>query len=448
MNIKRVLDEAASNLMIEKPVIKILKEESKRVVSILKEELKKSKVSAEVFIGGSFAKNTLIKGEFYDVDIFVRFDWRYEKLSEILERVLEKIAKKNKLKLESLHGSRDYFRIIIRDNIIFEIVPVVKIKKPKEARNVTDLSYFHVNYVKNKIRKGNLSREIVLAKQFCKARKIYGAESYVNGFSGYAIECLIINYKSFEKMLKELVKVKIGERIVIDSAKHYKKKEDVLFEMNESKLGSPIILVDPTWKERNALAALSRETFERFQDAAKKFLKHPSKEFFVIRKFDIQSFKNNARKSNAELVKIEITTNKQPGDIAGTKMKKFSSYLEKELRRYFDILEKEFEYSGENSAKLYLSAKSKGEIIRTGPPKDFEAHAKSFRKANKNVFEKNGVLHARVKINFTAKKFISDFLKKYNKTIKSMGITGLELINSAEASRLLKSRQLLLRGNL
>ena len=427
MNVKNILDEVAPNLLIEKPMIKILKDESKRIVSLLQAELKKSKVSAEVFLGGSFAKNTLIKSEFYDVDTFVRFDWRYENISIILKEVLEKVAKKNKLKLETIHGSRDYFRILVRDNIIFEIVPVIKIKKPREARNVTDLSYFHVNYIKNKIRKGNLSEEIVLAKQFCKAQRIYGAESYVNGFSGYALECLIINYKSFEKMLKELSKVKVGERVIVDSAKHYKDKSNVLFEMNESKLSSPIILVDPTWKERNALAALSREVFEKFQVAAKAFLKSPNKSFFEIKKFDVSSFEAKAKKSKNEFVKLNITTEKQPGDIAGTKMKKFASYLENELQRYFEIVDKEFEYGGDNGARLYLSVKSKGELIRTGPPKDFEAHAKAFRKANENVFEKNGVLHARIKINLSAEKFIKDFVKKYDKNIKSMGISGLKV---------------------
>jgi tRNA nucleotidyltransferase (CCA-adding enzyme) len=289
------------------------------------------------------------------------------------------------------------------------------------------LSYFHVSYVKNKIRKGNLAREIVLAKQFCKAQKVYGAESYVNGFSGYALECLIIYYKSFEKMLKELVKAKATERVIVDPAKAFKKKGDVLFEMNESKLGSPIILVDPTWKERNALAALNRETFEKFQTAAGEFLKHPRREFFEIKKFDISKLEGRAKKAKAEFLKIEVETNRQPGDIAGTKLKKFSIYLESALSKYFDIEEKEFEYAGENKATIYLIAKSKGEIVRIGPPVKLEKHAAAFKKENKNVFEKNGILHVRIKVSFSAKKFIEDFAKKYGKNIKSMDIVGLKI---------------------
>jgi tRNA nucleotidyltransferase (CCA-adding enzyme) len=421
---KRVLEEVASNLLIGKKEVNALREETKKVISLVENELKTQRINAEVFAGGSFAKETLVKEEFFDIDIFVRFDWKYEDISRLLTKILDKIKKKSKLKIEKVHGSRDYFRII-KGKIVFEIVPVVKIKKPREARNVTDLSYFHVNYVRKKMRK--LAKEIVLAKQFCKSQKVYGAESYVNGFSGYALECLIIYYKSFEKMLKELVKVKFGERIIIDPAKHYKKKGDVLFEMNESKLGSPIILVDPTWKERNALAALSRETFEKFQESSRKFLKNPGKSFFEIKKFDIEHFKNKAKKEKGEFVKIELETNKQPGDIAGTKLKKFSNYLTRELARFFEIKDKEFDYSGENKATLYIIAKSKREITKIGPPKKFENNAREFKKQNKNVFEKNGILHAKIKINFSAKKFISDFAKKYHKSIKDMDIAKLEV---------------------
>lgn len=427
MSAKIILDESASGLMLDKSELKTLREETERVVSLIREGLKKEKISAEVFVGGSFAKGTLVKGEFYDIDVFVRFGWKYEDISSMLNKVLEKIVKKNKLKLEKLHGSRDYFRILVGKNIIFEIVPVTKIKKPKEARNVTDLSYFHVNYVKKKLKKGKLEKEVVLAKQFCKAQKIYGAESYVNGFSGYALECLIINYKSFEKMLRELSRAKPGERIIVDSEGFYKKKNDVLFEMNESKLSSPIVLVDPTWKERNALAALSSETFVKFQEAARNFIAKPSKEFFIVKKFDINNFKEKAKKSKAEFIKLEIETSRQPGDIAGTKLRKFASYLENEIARYFEIVEKEFEYFGENRADVYLIAIPKKEIVKIGPPTSFEKHAKAFRKYNKNVVEKDGNLYAKIKINFSAKKFIKDFEKKYAKTIKGMDVTGLRV---------------------
>ena len=71
--------------------------------------------------------------------------------------------------------------------------------------------------------------------------------------------------------------------------------------------------------------------------------------------------------------------------------------------------------------------KSKKEITRIGPPIKMLDYAASFRKANKNVFEKNGLLHTKIKVNFSAKKFISDFAKKGKKKLKEMGIVKLRV---------------------
>ncbi len=423
MGIKDVLN--CLDIMPGKTQIDIVKKESKLMVMLLKNGLREKKIKAEVFIGGSFPKGTLVKSEDYDIDIFVRFDNKYENISLILKSLTEKLAKSQKLEAESIHGSRDYIRLQ-KGEIIFEIVPVIKIKKPSEAQNITDLSYFHVNYVKKKLKR-NLAKEVVLAKQFCKAQKVYGAESYVSGFSGYALECLIIYYKSFEKMLKALANAK--EKVIIDPEKLYKNKDEIVISLNESKLKSPIVLVDPTWKERNVLAALNNETFLKFQESARRFLKHPDRDFFAIRKFDIKSFQERAKKDNAEFVKISIETDRQAGDIAGTKLKKFASYIEKELARFFEIKEKEFDYAGKDKATIYIAAKSRGEITRTGPPIKLKAHVAAFRKQNKKnkVFEKNGILHAKIKVKGTAKSFLDQFAKKFSKTIKSMGVVEMKI---------------------
>ena len=426
MKLKSVLDDIAKNLELEINEKNLILRKSQNIVSLIEGELKSGRIEADVFIGGSFAKNTLVRGDFYDVDVFIRFDWRYGDISKILEKILKKAVKKKKMTLETLHGSRDYFRIIEK-NIIFEIIPVVKIKKPREARNVTDLSYFHINYIRRKLKKRGLEKEVILAKQFCKAQKVYGAESYVSGFSGYALECLIVHYLSFEKMLRDLIKVKLGERLIIDIEKDYKRKRDILFDMNESKISSPVILIDPTWKERNALAALKWDTFKKFQEGAREFLKNPGREFFEIKKLDEGDLSDEAKRKNAEFLKVYLETKKQPGDIAGTKMKKFASYLERELGRYFFVIGKEFDYSGENNARAYLIVKSKKEITKTGPPSDFEKHARAFRKNNKDVFEKEGNLFAREKIKFSAKEFIKTFKKKYGLNIESMGISKFEI---------------------
>jgi len=420
MGLKRILKDL--NFSVDHKEFRKLKTEVNKFVRILDEAIKKE-YEADVFLGGSFAKRTLTKSERYDADIFVRFDWKYENLSDKLEKVVIVVAKRLNLKVKKIHGSRDYFRVFGEGNLVFEIIPVVKIKKVNEARNVTDLSYFHVRYVRRKLNE-KMRRELALAKRFLKAHSLYGAESYIQGFSGYGLECLIIYYKSFEKMLKELVKVPRGGRIVIDIEKHYKKKNEVFFEINESKLASPIILVDPTWKERNVLASLSTESFEKFQDVARKFLRNPSQKYFYKEIVDSQKIKKETYEG--ELLNIKLKTDRQEGDIAGTKMKKFSRLIERILGQYFLIVRNEFVYSGEgNFAHHYLIVKNrKKEIVKIGPPLGRIADVKRFEDSHKKTMYKEGYVCAKLDIGKSAK----EFLKKWANSkegilkMKDMGI--------------------------
>jgi tRNA nucleotidyltransferase (CCA-adding enzyme) len=414
------------NFSIDKEEFAKLKREVDFFLETLEKEIKR-KVDADVFLGGSFAKGTLSQSEEYDADIFIRFDWKYENLSDLLEEILEEVVENLKLKMKRLHGSRDYFRVYSDRKLTFEVIPVVRIKNIREARNVTDLSYFHVNYVKKNFNE-KMRKELTIAKKFFKANRLYGAESYIHGFSGYGLECLIAYYKSFEKMLKELVKIKKDERLVVDIKKFYKKKNDVFFELNESKLNSPIILIDPTWKERNVLASLNKETFERFKEVAREFLKKPSENFFYDRGFDEERIKKKAK--NKEYLHLVLATNRQEGDIAGTKMKKFSELLEKIFGEYFVIIEKDFLYPGEgNSADFYLALASKKEILRAGPPLDKKENVKRFKEVNKKTLIRGNAIYSKIMVDFTAKEFLQKWKQSKEGQLKmvDMGISGIKV---------------------
>jgi tRNA nucleotidyltransferase (CCA-adding enzyme) len=415
MSIKLVLDRL--EFSIDSSESKRIKKETKQFLSKLKTNLKKTKIKAEVFIGGSYAKNTMVKGDEYDIDIFVRFSNELDisKLNKILKNISAK----------KVHGSRDYYQSS-NGNMTFEIIPVLKIKRPQDAKNVTDLSYFHVNYVKRKLNR-KIIREIQIAKKFCKANGLYGAESYINGFSGYGLECLVIYYKSFEKMIKEILKSK--SQIIVDPKKHYKNAKEVLINLNESKIKSPIILIDPTWKERNVLAALSEESFDKFKSVAKKFLTKPSLEFFEKKEFNEDKLKDAAKQKGLEFLGVKMYTNKQEGDIAGTKLKKFSRHFIEELSQYFEVSKSEFVYSRKDYGYLYLIVKSKGDIIRKGPLSEISEAANAFKTHNKNVYEEQGRLFAKIDVKFSAYEFAKGFVRKFDKKIKEMDITQIEILN-------------------
>ncbi|MFA5856130.1 MAG: hypothetical protein WC867_02135 [Candidatus Pacearchaeota archaeon] len=419
MDVKKILKEEIEKIRPNKEDINKINKFSKEFLINLKSSLKKSNIDAEGFIGGSVAKNTVIKtdDEIYDIDIFVRFKEKYKEknISEILESVLKNDYKR-------VHGSRDYFHII-KDNLIIEIIPVIKVKNPQKATNVTDLSFFHVKYVLDKIKKDKkLADEIRLAKAFCHSQNCYGAESYIKGFSGYSIELLIIHYKSFLNFLKAIANEK--ELILIDDLKHYKNKKNILNELNESKLKSPIILIDPTFKDRNALSGLSEETFQKFKKASIEFLKNPNISFFT-KKDILAEFE---KEKNLKI--LIIKTNKQKGDIAGTKSKKFHNYLISQIKKEFLVIKSDFKYEEENNvAYSYISIKEKGIETVKGPPIKMTDHFNSFKKSHPEFFIKNNISYAKLKHEIDFEEFIQIFNNKEKKIMNEMGIIELKITN-------------------
>ena len=80
----------------------------KKFIKRLKRNAKKLEFKCDFYVGGSFGKNTYLKN-YFDVDIFCRFDMYYDdsKLSQYIELIL--IKSKFKYKLQK--GSRDYYTV-------------------------------------------------------------------------------------------------------------------------------------------------------------------------------------------------------------------------------------------------------------------------------------------------------------------------------------------------
>jgi len=418
-----ILESALKDVSPSENELKAIKIRLEEFLNFLKKRISALKISAEVFVGGSFAKETVIKKEKYDIDIFIRFDKKYNKnsLSDLTEKIL------SHQNFTKVHGSRDYFRIFSSENTIFEIIPVRKIKTPKEAENITDLSYFHVNYVKKKFKTKRVRDEVRLAKAFCYSNKCYGAESYIKGFSGYGLEILVYYYKSFLNFLKNISKADSGKKIIIDVGKHYKNKNSVLMDLNAAKLDSPIILIDPTYKQRNLLAALSEEKFKKFQKACKNFLENPRIDAFLIKKINFENLKENARRKKHEFVLLEAKTDKQEGDIAGSKLLKFYNNFSGEIKKYFEIKNQEFEYFGSKFANFFFSVKNREEITLKGPRLTDKENSNKFRRKHKKVFEKKGRLYAKEKINFNLRDFLNKWKIKNKKHMKDMNIFELKI---------------------
>src|SRR3989344_6320249 len=157
-NNKKLLKEVLSEIT---PTDKNIITESDEIIKKINTQLKKDKIKASAIKGGSIAKNTNLKGD-ADCDVFVRFDMKYgtDKISGILHKSIAKVIKN----ITILHGSRDYYSF--SSNLNYEIVPVLHIKKAEQAKNVTDCSPLHTEWV-NKFPK--IKGDIRLAKAFAKS---------------------------------------------------------------------------------------------------------------------------------------------------------------------------------------------------------------------------------------------------------------------------------------
>ena len=336
------------------------KKEQLEVTRKVKEFLSKLKLEdADYFLGGSYAKNTWLKGK-HDIDIFIRFD-NEENISDKLEKFIKKSFKK----YERIHGSRDYFLIKFK-NTDFELVPVLKINNYKEAKNITDVSPLHVKWVRENLNSDQCD-DARLAKQFLKAAGCYGAETYIKGFSGYLIEILIKYYSSFLKFIENAGNWKYGE--TIDIMKNSTFQTDQKF---------PLTVIDPVQPNRNVASELSYEKFNLFLGYCNEFLRSDKNEiYFKERKFSIEGF-------DLIIAAIPLEGSK---DVAGTKLLKvYEKILEEINNQNFNVI-----YSGWNWNKkalfCYKVGNEKLDKLEKyfGPPLDMKEDVKNFKTKYKGL---------------------------------------------------------------
>ena len=411
-NVKNVLSEVLEEIKPDKDYEKNIFE---KIDSIIK-KINKSQKNIKAVLGGSGAKGTWLKT--FDADIFVLFNYKkYMGKNDKLSEILEKILKKNFKSLARIHGSRDYFQIK-NGNFTFEIVPILEIKNAKDAVNITDVSPLHARWVK---KHKKIVNDMKLTKQFCTANNIYGAESHVRGFSGYVCEILSVYYGSFLNLAKNAAKW--NDKTVVDVEKYYKGK-DVFRIVNTSKLASPLIVIDPVQKDRNAAAAISIEKFELFKKRAAEFLKITSKEFFVKKNINEEFLK---LKHGKKLVKISCAPLEGKIDVVGSKIFKIFEFIKQKCKeRDFNIIKSDWEFGRNESCMYFLFEDKKLPESETlqGPPVELKVHVDNFRKMHRNTFVKSGKIFAREKRKFSAAEGLikeickSGFVKEKTKSVK------------------------------
>ncbi len=382
-NINVILDEALKEIQPDRNYEKEIFEK----VGIIIKKINRGQKNIKAVLGGSGAKGTWLKT--FDADIFAVFDYKkFKGKSDKLSDILEKILKKKFKNVSRLHGSRDYFQIK-QNQFTFEIVPILKIQKAEQADNITDVSPLHSKWV---LRHKKLINEIKLTKQFCQAQNVYGAESYIRGFSGYICEILAVYYGSFLNLIKNAAKW--NGKVVIDFERYYKGK-DVFKLVNTSKLGSPLVVIDPVQKDRNAAAALSDEKFYAFKKAAVEFLRNPSAGFFKGKSLDSLFLKG---KNNKRLIKIYTTPLDGKTDVVGCKLLKIYEFLIKEsTKNSFRPIKTAWEWDKKSNAIFYFlfNKNPLPKLIEIeGPPIKLKQHVEQFRRMHKRTLIKFNKIYA------------------------------------------------------
>ncbi len=406
---KKVLKKVLKRVKPSKKEVKKINSVVKKLKKKIKESVKEQGIKAEVVIGGSVSRNTFTKGK-HDLDFFVRF-----MREDSLKKYSRKIMMGLNVAYNTIHGTRDYYNFEFEGYDV-ELIPTLKIKKPENAENSTDVSYFHINYLKKKYEKTpELRDNIRIFKQFCRGVDVYGSESSKQGISGYVAELLIIHYKSFKKLLEKMEEAK--PKIIIDIEKDYKNK-NVLKKMNKSKTrGAPIVLVDPVLPERNAAASLSYNTFSKMLYNIRLFIRKPSIKYFNIQHTTIEDIYKKSNKRGTRLFYFELRNSK--------KYDVFKAKLLKKLKKLIRMLKREgwsiYNYGIlDGEKKIYFEletirmSKSKQHI---GPMVwiDSEDFEKFLKKWKYNVLGKPYVKDSHLVVDVFRKQNIKEEIESYLK---------------------------------
>ncbi len=403
MNISQIKKQILSEI---KPTKEHEKEVSARINSVLK-KINSGLKDAKAILGGSGAKDTWLRNTF-DADIFVLFDYKkFSDKSDQISRILKNHLKKKFKKISELPGSRNYFQVLYED-FTFEIIPILNIKNADDAKNITDISPLHAKWV---LKQKKYSDDVRLVKQFMRASNVYGAESYIRGFSGYLTEILTIYYKGFENLIKNAAKW--DDKEVVDPEKYFKNRNQILFELNKAKILSPLVVVDPVQKSRNVAAALSEEKYNDFIKACREFLKKPSMDFFVKKEITKDEL---AKKYKDRLLLIKIKTKKDKDDITGCRILKVFEYFEAKLKQNdFKIIQKGWDWNKKTDAFLWFVLEKK-QLEKTkkwqGPPLAVKQGVDNFKKKYKKTFIEGKRIYAIIERKFAKAEDLIKSLEK------------------------------------
>ncbi len=259
------------------PLIKPSPEERRKVLRVLnysvervKEVVSSRGIEAEVVPLGSVPRDTWLAGS-ADIDIFLLFPKDFPE--NLLGATVMSIAREAFGSFTQKYAEHPYTTSSV-EGIEVELVPAYRINPGEPLKSKVDRTPLHHRYLMEKLNP-HLKDEVRLLKSFTKAIGVYGAESKVEGFSGYLTELLILFHGSFEGLIRSASDWR--EPVYIDIEKSVPRSI-----AEERFKGDPLIVIDPVDPNRNVAAPLSRTQFYRFTAACRALLLRPTEDLFAI----------------------------------------------------------------------------------------------------------------------------------------------------------------------
>jgi len=393
---KSVIIQAQKLVIPSKKIEREKTKIAKLAFELVDKEISKYSEIKEIEFGGSFPKGTWLPGK-ADIDIFIKFEksTSNKKFSDISKKV--GFASLKKFKPYVRYSEHPYVEATIKNTKV-NVVPCYIVQKGK-WQSAADRTQFHTEFMLENLT-GSMKNNVRLLKQFLKNNGIYGAEISKQGFSGYVTEVLVLNFGSFENVLKSMAKIKPEQTIGKST-----KKFDTL-----------ITIMDPIDSQRNLAAAISNENIGRFILLCRSFLKKPSITFFKSKK---KKFSNQVM-NNCIVIKFNFKP--RSPDVIWGQIKRASSSVTAQLdiAGYKVILHNAItDEKSEASLIFLLESITIPEIrVKEGPEFFYESDsqqfiAKNYKKSMLMWIDRNKkILSLEKRIQNDAKKFLDHLLSK------------------------------------
>ncbi|MCV0430783.1 CCA tRNA nucleotidyltransferase [Nitrosopumilus sp.] len=357
---KQIISKVSKSVIPSKVIEKSKNQIAEIAFELVEKEIEKYSEVIGLEFGGSFAKGTWLSKD-ADVDIFIKFK------KTISEEKFEKISKKigfNSLKKYSpyvRYSQHPYVEAKI-NNTKINIVPCYDVKIG-EWKSAADRSPFHTKFMKKSLTT-KMKNEVRVLKTFLKSNGIYGAEIAKQGFSGYISEVLILEFGSFENLIKSISKIKENQ-IIGETSKSFE---------------TSIVVIDPIDSNRNLAAAISDENIGKFILISRALKNNPSLGFFKDKKRRV------VNKFWKNLLVIKFNFKPRSPDIIWGQIKRTTSMLSTQLELGgFTVLRSKSYTDQQNEAYLmfFLESTKINEIYRKKGPEFFrEGSTHSFISKN------------------------------------------------------------------